>query len=231
MLNAGFRGDFVAVRAWARSFSSSSPIDIKFRKHRHRLLASTYLDPVASRSARARHGPGFMPDEIAPKLAGAELIGAGEIDGPEDVLLDADGNLYCGTRDGQHHAFAAPDHTEVRRSRENRRPAARPCASIAEGRIVACVAGMGLVRVTLARRGRAADRPDRAQPVQHPGRHDDPDGRRSRHRPGRHDLFFRCDQALRHRRLGSRSAGGPAERPASELRPEVPARRGRYATT
>ena len=71
------------------------------------------------------------------------------------------------------------------------------------------------------RRGRVAHRSDRAQPVQRPGRHDDPDGRRSRHRARRDDLFQRRDQALRHRQLGPRSAGGTAQRPAAELRPEI----------
>ena len=57
-------------------------------------------------------------------------------------------NLYCGTRDGRIMRFAAPDHTEVSvLAKIGGRPLG--LAFDAEGRIVTCVAGMGLVRVTL----------------------------------------------------------------------------------
>jgi ribose transport system permease protein len=89
-----------------------------------------------------------MPGETAPRLAGARILGAGRLDGPEDVLLDAAGNLYCGNRDGRILRLAAPDHTEVTTlAKIGGRPLG--LAFDAEGRIVACVAGMGLVRVTL----------------------------------------------------------------------------------
>jgi len=90
---------------------------------------------------------GLMPDAIAPKLSAATLIGSGQIDGPEDVLLDAEDNLYCGTRDGRIVRFAAPDHAEMTVfAKIGGRPLG--LALDAEGRIVTCVAGMGLVRVT-----------------------------------------------------------------------------------
>jgi ribose transport system permease protein len=89
-----------------------------------------------------------MPDAIAPKLSEAALIGSGKIDGPEDVLLDSSGNLYCGTRDGRIVRFAAPDHTETSVvAKIGGRPLG--LALDADERIVTCVAGMGLVRVTL----------------------------------------------------------------------------------
>src|SRR6185312_2995727 len=46
MVNAGFRGDFVQLSMGA-IIILILVIDVKFRKNRHRLLASTYLDPVA----------------------------------------------------------------------------------------------------------------------------------------------------------------------------------------
>ena len=89
-----------------------------------------------------------MPDAIAPKLSGAALIGSGQIDGPEDVLLDSEDNLYCGTRDGRIVRFSAPDHSEANVvAKIGGRPLG--LALDAERRIVTCVAGMGLVRVTL----------------------------------------------------------------------------------
>ena len=145
MINSGFRGDFTQF-VLGCIIAVILAIDVKFRKNRHRLLASTYLDPVALDVERAGGMDGFMPHAIAPKLKGATLIGAGKVDGPEDVLLDAAGNLYCGTRDGRILRFAAPDLTDVcLLAKIGGRPLG--LALDAEGRIVTCVAGMGLLRV------------------------------------------------------------------------------------
>jgi ribose transport system permease protein len=85
---------------------------------------------------------------MAPKLAGAMLIGAGMIDGPEDVLLDLEDNLYCGTRDGRIMRFAAPSYSEATLlAKIGGRPLG--LAFDPDRRIVVCVAGMGLVRVSL----------------------------------------------------------------------------------
>jgi ribose transport system permease protein len=79
LLNAGLRSDFVQLAMGAIILFILS-IDTKFRKHKHRLLASTYVDPVAFKVGEATGAKGFMPDETAPKLAGAELIASGMID-------------------------------------------------------------------------------------------------------------------------------------------------------
>ena len=149
LLNAGLRGDFVQLAMGAIIISILS-VDTKFRKHKHRLLASTYLDPVAFKAGEVIGAKGFMPGEIAPKLVGAELIASGEIDGPEDVILDANDDLYCGTRDGRLVRIAAPDYTHVETFAQI---GGRPLglALDREGRIVVCVAGMGLVRVNRER--------------------------------------------------------------------------------
>ena len=147
MINSGLRGDFTQF-VLGTIIIVILAIDVRFRKNRHRLLASTYLDPVTLEIDGVRGMDGLMPDVVAPKLSGAGLIGSGKIDGPEDVLLDAKDNLYCGTRDGRIVRFAAPDHTEVSvLAKIGGRPLG--LALDAEGRIVTCVAGMGLVRVTL----------------------------------------------------------------------------------
>ncbi len=147
MINSGFRGYFTQF-VLGSIIIVILAIDVKFRKNRHRLLASTYLDPVALDVDEVRGMVGLMPGAVAPKLSGARLIGSGKIDGPEDVLLDVDGNLYCGTRDGRIMRFASPDHTEVSLlAKIGGRPLGLALDS--EGRIVTCVAGMGLVRVTL----------------------------------------------------------------------------------
>jgi ribose transport system permease protein len=91
---------------------------------------------------------GLMPDETAPKLKAAEILAAGQVDGPEDVLLDPQGNLYCGSRDGFLYRIPGPHHD---RAEVLVKIGGRPLglALDREGRIVACVAGMGLVRVTM----------------------------------------------------------------------------------
>jgi ribose transport system permease protein len=147
LINSGFRGDFTEFVLGVIIIVILG-MDVRFRKNRHRLLASTYLDPVALNVDDIRGMAGLMPDAIAPKLSGAALIGSGKIDGPEDVLLDSSGNLYCGTRDGRIVRFAAPDHTETSVvAKIGGRPLG--LALDADERIVTCVAGMGLVRVTL----------------------------------------------------------------------------------
>ena len=145
LLNAGLRGDFVQLAMGAILIVILSA-DTKFRKHKHRLLASTYVDPTEFRVAQVAGANGFMPGEIAPKLAGAELLASGMIDGPEDVILDRDDNLYCGTRDGRLIRLAAPDYSCVETFAQiGGRPLGM--ALDLEGCIVVCVAGMGLVRV------------------------------------------------------------------------------------
>ena len=147
MINAGFRGDFVQLSMGAIIIVILA-IDVKFRKNRHRLLASTYLDPVAFDTGEVEGMRSLMPDEIAPKLKGAEILVAGQVDGPEDVLLDGQGNIYCGSRDGYLYRIPAPHHEKAEvLAKIGGRPLG--LALDREGRIVACVAGMGLVRVTM----------------------------------------------------------------------------------
>lgn len=147
MVNAGFRGDFVQLSMGAIIIVILA-IDVKFRKNRHRLLASTYLDPLAFDTDQVKGMQGLMPGEIAPRLKDAKILVAGQVDGPEDVLLDDAGNLYCGSRDGYLWRIAAPDHAKAEvLAKIGGRPLG--LAFDREGRIVVCVAGMGLVRVTM----------------------------------------------------------------------------------
>jgi ribose transport system permease protein len=145
LINAGFRGDFVQFSLGAVIIAILA-IDVRFRKNRHRLLASSYVDPVDFKLDEVRGMTGLMPHETAPRLRDAEILAAGKLDGPEDVLLDADGNLYCGTRDGCLLRLPPPDYSSVEIvARIGGRPLG--LAFDREGRVVTCVAGRGLVRV------------------------------------------------------------------------------------
>ena len=77
LINSGFRGDFTQF-VLGLIIIVILGIDVKFRKNRHRLLASTYLDPVVFDMDAVQGMDGLMPGEIAPKLSGAELIGIGQ---------------------------------------------------------------------------------------------------------------------------------------------------------
>ena len=123
-------------------------IDVRWSKWRHRLRAKVYVSPAylalppppdfASGSA--------SPYAINDRLNEVEIIGLGEIDGPEDVILDEDGHLYCGVRHGEIIRFLAPDYSK----REvYAHVGGRPLglAFDREGGLNVCIAGMGLYRV------------------------------------------------------------------------------------
>ncbi|MCV3764990.1 ABC transporter permease [Rhizobium sp. TRM95796] len=147
LINAGLRGDFVQFSLGAILIAILA-IDVRFRKNRHRLLASAYLDPVALAISPIKGMAGLMPGDGAPKLRDATLLAAGEVDGPEDVLIDRDGNLYCGTRDGYIMRLSPLDGA---RATPLAKIGGRPLGLAFDraGAIIACVAGMGLVRVTM----------------------------------------------------------------------------------
>lgn len=148
MINAGFRGDFVQL-AMGTIIIVILAIDVKFRKNRHRLLASVYVDPATFDTDAVRGMNGLMPHVSPPKLKAAEIVVEGQVDGPEDVLLDAAGNIYCGSRDGNLFKIAPPDHAKAEvLAKIGGRPLG--LAFDRQGRIVACVAGMGLMRVTMS---------------------------------------------------------------------------------
>ena len=89
-------------------------IDIRWLKNRHKVLnemyvAPVYLNMVDAPSAEAGSGTKY---ELNSKLSQARSIGLGEVEGPEDVILDRNDNLYCGTRHGEVVRFFAPDYTE-----------------------------------------------------------------------------------------------------------------------
>ncbi len=89
-------------------------IDIRWLKNRHKVLNEVYVAPVYLRmgdAPSAAPGSGTPLRARRPPVAAAEPIGLGELEGPEDVILDRDDHLYCGTRHGEIVRFFAPDYT------------------------------------------------------------------------------------------------------------------------
>src|SRR5690606_28978433 len=81
------------------------------------------------------------------RLGEAEPIGLGVVEGPEDVVLDADDNLYTGTRHGTIVRFLPPDYS---RSEVFARIGGHPLglAFDRKGDLLTCVGGMGVYRVS-----------------------------------------------------------------------------------
>lgn len=124
-------------------------LDIKFLKNRHRILADVYVQPGYNRLpplVSCAEGSG-TPYEINDKLARVEIIGLGQVEAPEDVILDPDGNLYCGTRHGDILRFAGPDHkTAEVFAHIGGQPLGMAFAE--NGDLLVCVGGMGLYAVS-----------------------------------------------------------------------------------
>src|SRR5690606_14360821 len=85
------------------------------------------------------------------KLGATELIGLELVEAPEDVILDADDYLYCGTRHGDIMRFAPPDY---RHMEHYAHIGGQPLGMAFDktGNLYVCSGGMGLYRVTPERK-------------------------------------------------------------------------------
>ncbi|WP_193176149.1 ABC transporter permease [Oricola nitratireducens] len=124
-------------------------IDIRWLKNRHKVLNEVYVAPVYLKMGEPQSAvPGSgTPYELNNRLSEAGHIGLGELEGPEDVILDRDDNLYCGTRHGEIVRFFAPDYT---RSEVFAHIGGFPLglAFDREGNLISCVGAMGLYSIS-----------------------------------------------------------------------------------
>ena len=121
-------------------------LDIRWLKNRDKVLREIYVAPTYHRlapPAAALPSGSALADN---RLAGAEAIGLGELEGPEDVILDADDHLYCGTRHGEIVRYFAPEYS---RSEVFAHIGGFPLglALDRDGTIKVCVGAMGLYSV------------------------------------------------------------------------------------
>jgi ribose transport system permease protein len=123
-------------------------IDIRWLKNRHKVLNEVYVAPVylkmgEAQSAVPGSGTSYALDN---RLAAAGHIGLGELEGPEDVILDRDDNLYCGTRHGEIIRFFAPDYV---RSEVFAHVGGFPLGLAFDkvGNLISCVGAMGLYSI------------------------------------------------------------------------------------
>lgn len=127
----------------------AATLDIRWFKNRHKAVEEFYVSPSYLDL------PQLAPDATGPKSAYAmndrlrhvETIGLGKVEAPEDVILDEDDNLYCGSRHGEIIRFFAPDYT---RQEVYARIGGQPLGMTFDDKrnLFVCVGGMGLYRVT-----------------------------------------------------------------------------------
>ena len=122
-------------------------VDMRWQKHRQRILSKVYVSPtfLALPPAPVVDGPG-SPYRLNDRLRSVEIIGLGDIEGPEDVILDRDDNLYCGTRHGDIVRFFGPDH---KRSEVFAHIGGHPLGMAFDrnDNLLVCIGGMGLFQV------------------------------------------------------------------------------------
>ena len=125
-------------------------IDVRWLKNRHKVLSKVYVSPAFSALPEAPGTDASSKYAINDRLGPVELIGLGKIDGPEDVILDEDDNIYTGNRTGDIVRFFAPDYS---RHEVYAHVGGRPLglAFDKDGSLLVCIGGMGLYRVTMER--------------------------------------------------------------------------------
>jgi ribose transport system permease protein len=124
-------------------------LDIRWLKNRHKVLNEVYVAPIYHRMGETQSAlPGSgSPYALDNRLAAAEAIGLGELEGPEDVVLDEEDHLYCGTRHGEIVRFLAPDH---KRSEVFAHTGGFPLGLAFDraGNLISCVGAMGLYAIS-----------------------------------------------------------------------------------
>ncbi|MCB1384263.1 MAG: SMP-30/gluconolactonase/LRE family protein [Notoacmeibacter sp.] len=126
-------------------------VDIRWIKNRHRIISSVYVSPdyiylPPPPSCVAEPG---NPWGVNDSLRSVEVIGLGEVEGPEDVILDRNDNLYSGSRHGDIVRFLAPDYKKMEIfAHIGGQPLG--LAFDRDDNLNVCVGGMGLYQVSPA---------------------------------------------------------------------------------
>ena len=123
-------------------------IDVKWAKNRAKAIQKIYVNPTVVElppaPSIARDGATAYAEND--RLRESEEIGLGQVEGPEDVILDRQDRLYCGTREGWILRFSG-DRFQTREvfARIGGRPLG--LAFDQDENLIVCVGGMGLYGV------------------------------------------------------------------------------------
>ena len=128
-------------------------IDIRWFKNRGKLIQEVYVSPTylqlpPAPSTAADSGTAYAVND---RLRDVYSIGVGQVESPEDVILDNNDDLYCGSRHGDILRFFAPDYKEME-VYAHIGGQTLGMAFDAESNLCVCVGGMGLYRVTPQRK-------------------------------------------------------------------------------
>ena len=122
-------------------------VDVRFVRNKDKILSRLYMSPTYFRlPAPSDPDDPSSPYAMNDRLRDVDLIGLSQLDGAEDVIFDADDNLYCGDRLGNIIRFDGPDYkTPKVFAHIGGHPLG--LAFDREGVLYTCVGGMGLYRV------------------------------------------------------------------------------------
>jgi len=124
-------------------------VDVRWLKNRQRIISKVYVSPAYQALPPAppcgKDAAGVY--RINDRLRDVSLIGLGQIESPEDVILDRDDNLYAGSRHGDIIRFFAPDY---QRMEVYAHIGGQPLgmAFDRQDNLHVCIGGMGLYRIT-----------------------------------------------------------------------------------
>jgi ribose transport system permease protein len=120
-------------------------VDVRWLKNRYKLLSKVYVSPTLVEMPKPRptdSGPLALND----RLSEVDVIAKGEIESPEDVILDEDDYLYSGNRHGDIIRFKPPEYKE-HEVYAHIGGAPLGMSFDRDGNLLVCVGGMGLYMV------------------------------------------------------------------------------------
>lgn len=120
-------------------------IDVRWLKNRDKLLNKVYVSPTLVELPKPRAtDTGALA--VNDRLGAVEIIGLGVVESPEDVILDEDDYLYCGTRHGDIVRFTPPEYKE---SEVYAHIGGAPLGMSFDkaGNLLVCIGGMGLYQI------------------------------------------------------------------------------------
>jgi ribose transport system permease protein len=126
--------------------------DIRWLKNRGKLVSRVYVSPTYYQlpdlpRISAVEGSKYS---INDRLHDVQTLARGELDGPEDIILDSHDNLYTGSRQGKI-MYSWPPHYDKWKVFAHTGGFPLGMAMDAEDSIITCIAGMGVYKVTQQR--------------------------------------------------------------------------------
>lgn len=120
-------------------------VDVRWLKNRDKLLNKVYVSPTLMELPKPRDtSTGAFA--VNDRLSDVEIIGLGAVESPEDVILDDEDRLYCGTRHGDIVRFFPPDY---QRHEVFAHIGGAPLGMSfdRDHNLIVCIGGMGLYKV------------------------------------------------------------------------------------